>query len=134
MDISELRTKGMTNEVFLATQREFVAMFSALARTVGTEHAVAIMERVMEAGAHDIEVAVDEEDRFQFDITYCVWLELARAFGVPDACRSNCYFDEVAFPLYYRSIGLEFTLQGSDGRRVTDEFCLTDCVCTHVCT
>lgn len=59
-------------------------------------------------GCHQIDIAEDNEDAFQFDVTWCVWLELARAMGVPEACIPNCYSDDLVFPEYFAALGIRY--------------------------
>lgn len=153
LDLSDLRARGMTNEVFLAQQLEYLAMFAALSRVVGTERAVEIGKAIMErtahepmllclpeaeqvrqvgepiavfreyfragpqvnraAGCHELTAIEDRDDAAGFDVTWCVWLELARRMGVPAACIPNCYADDLVFPDYFRSLGLRYRRTGT---------------------
>jgi hypothetical protein len=56
---------------------------------------------------------VQEPDSAGFDVTWCVWLELARRMGVPDACKPNCYSDNIAFPDYFRALGITYERTGT---------------------
>ena len=62
-----------------------------------------------EAGTQDLRIAEDNRDAFQFDVTWCVWLELARTLGVPEACLPNCYSDDLVFPEYFAALGIRYT-------------------------
>ena len=64
------------------------------------------------AGSMALQV-VDEPTGTGFDVTWCVWLELARRMGVPDACKPNCYSDGLAFPDYFKDLGIEYTRSGT---------------------
>lgn len=139
----------MRNEAFLAQQVQYVALFSSVARLVGTPRAIAILQEVMDvtarellllclpepellrasgdplsafaaysrgvpavsaaAGCHEVVIAEDSPDAFEMQMTWCVWLELARALGVPDACLPNCYSDQLVFPDYMASLGIDYT-------------------------
>ena len=55
-------------------------------------------------GCHEMRISEDTSDAFQFDVTWCVWLELARAMRVPDACLPNCYSDDLVFPDYFGAL------------------------------
>lgn len=153
LDLSSIRAKGMTNKSFLAQQLEYLAMFAALARVVGTDEAVRISKKIMEvtareallmglpdvkevrrlgdplvvfreyfravpaaarkAGCHDIAIVEETDDVLQFDISWCVWLELARLMGVPEACLPICHTDGLIYPDYSRSLGIEYRLTGT---------------------
>ncbi len=149
LDLSDLRARGMTNDVFLDQQLEYVAAFCALAHIHGTERAVEVMKEVMDATAHEplllclpeprdvrkvdsdsmsvfreyfrtapesadqagcnvIEIAEDTADAIQFDVKWCIWFELAKRMGVPDACRPNCYADDLVFPEYFKQLGIKY--------------------------
>ena len=148
VDLSLIRAKGMNNEAFLAQQIEYLTVFSALAEVLGTNRAVEVMKRVMDAtarealllcmpdpaevrglgdpmevfreylragpeasckaGCLDMRIGEDRAGVFQFEITWCVWLELARVLGVPEGCLPNCYADDLVFPDYFRSMGIRY--------------------------
>lgn len=59
-------------------------------------------------GCHRMEIAEDGDDAFQFNVTWCVWLELARAMDVPEACIPNCYSDDLVFPEYFDALGIHY--------------------------
>jgi hypothetical protein len=156
VDIDDIRARGMTNERFLATQREYVGLFAALRATVGRERALAIGNRIMDrtaarafepcfpapqdlarfddpleafrawfapapeasrrAGSNEMVVVDAGPDGFGWDITRCVWLDLAERWGAPEACLPNCYADDVTFPGYFRAFGLEYSRTGTLAR------------------
>ena len=58
-------------------------------------------------GYHKIKISEDTPDTFQFDVTWCVWLELARAMGVPEVCLPNCS-DDLVFPEYFGALGIKY--------------------------
>ena len=60
------------------------------------------------AGCNAMRIAEDSEDAFQFDVTWCIWLELARRMGVPEACIPNCYADDLVFPEYFAALGIRY--------------------------
>jgi hypothetical protein len=153
LDLSDLHTKGMTNASFIQQQLEYLAMFSALSKTLDTKSALAIMFEVMEAtageamrqntptleeikscgdtmetfrkyfeplpeasckaGCHKLVVTENTARVFQLDITYCVWLELARKMSIPEACLPNCYADDFAYPEYYNQLGIKYSRKGT---------------------
>lgn len=152
LDLSEIRSRGMSNESFLDQQREFLAMYAALVEVAGRERAMEINRALMDAtarepmllvlpdpdevraagdpfvvmrdylrpmpeagrkaGCQDITLREGEEE-FGFDVTRCVWLELARQMGVPEATLGACYSDEIAFPEYFRSLGMSYSRTGT---------------------
>lgn len=73
---------------------------------------VAAPEASRKAGCLELTV-VDEPDATGFDVSWCVWLELARRMGVPDACKPNCYSDNIAFPDYFRDLGIDYVRTGT---------------------
>lgn len=64
------------------------------------------------AGCQEIRLH-DEADVVGFDVTWCVWLELARRMGVPDAALPECYSDDIAFAPYFRSLGITYRRTGT---------------------
>jgi hypothetical protein len=153
VDLSDIRARGMDNQVFLDQQIEYLCLFRALDRVVGTERAVDICKRIMDETAREpmlltlpeaehvravgdpltvfaeyfraarsvseqrgstgMDIVEDSEQAFQFDVHWCVWLDLARAFGVPEACVPNCYSDDLVFPDYFRDLGIEYRRTGT---------------------
>ncbi|HJU84658.1 MAG TPA: L-2-amino-thiazoline-4-carboxylic acid hydrolase [Holophagaceae bacterium] len=65
------------------------------------------------AGCNDLEIIEDRPGAFQFNVTWCVWLWLAERMGVPQACIPNCYSDDLAFPEYFASLGIEYRRTGT---------------------
>ncbi len=61
------------------------------------------------AGCHDLEVVDLEPGVFGMNVSWCVWLELARTLGVPDACLPNCYADDLVFPAYFDALGIRYS-------------------------
>ncbi len=59
-------------------------------------------------GCHQMDIAEDTPDAFQFNVTWCVWLELARAMEVPEACIPNCYSDDLVFPEYFSAMDITY--------------------------
>jgi hypothetical protein len=60
------------------------------------------------AGCHALEISEDSADAFQFDVRWCVWLELAERMGVPEGCLPNCYSDDLVFPEYFEQFGITY--------------------------
>lgn len=83
------------------------------AMEVFREYMRAMVEATPKAGCQAMTVAEDGPDAFQFDVTWCVWLELARKFGVPDACKCNCYADDLVFPDYFEELGIRYRRTGT---------------------
>jgi hypothetical protein len=63
------------------------------------KYSKASMSANARAGLHDAEIVEDSPTVLAFDIKYCVWHEVAKAFGNPYLCYpSTCYGDEVTIP------------------------------------
>lgn len=62
----------------------------------------------LKGGSHVMDVSEDSGTAFQFDVKWCVWLELARKAGVPEACIPNCHADDLVFPEYFDALGIEY--------------------------
>ena len=65
------------------------------------------------AGCHSIAITEDTEKAIQWDVSWCVWLELAKKMGVAEACIPNCYADDLAYPDYFKAIGIEYKRAGT---------------------
>ena len=65
------------------------------------------------AGCLDMVCSENSKNCFQLDIHWCVWLELARKMGVPEACIPNCYADDLAYPDYFKSYGIKYSQKGT---------------------
>lgn len=78
-------------------------------------------EAARKAGCQDLRL-VREGDALGFDIKWCVWLELARKMGVPEACLPNCYSDDLVFPEYFAALGIRHRRTGTlaEGRSCCD--------------
>ncbi|MEI7594163.1 MAG: L-2-amino-thiazoline-4-carboxylic acid hydrolase [Bacteroidota bacterium] len=63
----------------------------------------------MKAGCLDMKLVENNENCFQFDIHWCVWLELAIKMGIPEACIPNCYADDYAYPDYFMKYGIKYS-------------------------
>lgn len=59
-------------------------------------------------GCHAMAVVEESAEAFQFDVSWCVWLELARAAGAPEACIPNCHADQLVFPDYFSALGMRY--------------------------
>ncbi|UCH78925.1 MAG: L-2-amino-thiazoline-4-carboxylic acid hydrolase [Candidatus Coatesbacteria bacterium] len=68
------------------------------------------------AGVLDFEVVEDGDDAFQYDVTACVFYDLAKRLGYPEAARHLCFTDDVYFPEVGREIGLRFLRAGTLAR------------------
>jgi len=82
----------------LAAWRAYVAEAPALATAAGCQDLV-----IVEDGPHAV----------QFDVRWCVWLELARKMGVPEACLPNCYSDDLVFPEFFEALGIRYRRTGT---------------------
>jgi hypothetical protein len=76
----------------------------------------AMMEANRDAGVLEYDVAEDGDDAVQYDVTSCVFCELAELLGYPEAARHLCYADDVYFPDECREIGLRFVRAGTLAR------------------
>lgn len=56
---------------------------------------------------------MNTEEVLQFDIHWCVWLELARKMNVPEACLPNCCADDLAYPDYFNALGIKYSRIGT---------------------
>lgn len=57
------------------------------------------MEANERAGLHVVEMVEDSPSALAFNVKYCVWHEVAKAFGNPYLCYpSTCYGDEITIP------------------------------------
>ncbi len=65
------------------------------------------------AGCHDMVISESNENAIQFDIHWCVWHELAKRMGVPNACIPNCYADDLAYPEYFKAMGIHYSRKGT---------------------
>lgn len=73
-----------------------------------------ILPQVSEkAGCHLVKISENTENTLQLDFHYCVWLELATLFGIPEACIPNCYADDLAYPDYFNSLGIKYSRQST---------------------
>ncbi|MBN1573207.1 MAG: L-2-amino-thiazoline-4-carboxylic acid hydrolase [Deltaproteobacteria bacterium] len=64
-------------------------------------------------GCHRVEIVENTGDNFQMNITYCVWYDIYRRLGVPEACLVSCYSDEVLLPNYLKPLGARFVRTGT---------------------
>jgi nucleoside diphosphate kinase len=65
------------------------------------------------AGCLDMSLTENSANSFQYDIHWCVWLELARKMDVPEACIPNCYADDHAYPDYFKQYGIKYSRKGT---------------------
>jgi hypothetical protein len=64
------------------------------------------MNANVRAGLHGLDWVEDSPRALAFNIKYCVWHEVARAFGNPYFCYpSTCYGDEVTIPIVLGKAG-----------------------------
>lgn len=61
-----------------------------------------------DAQCHDMEFRDLGKDQFGLDITWCVWRELAKLHGVPDACKTSCHADDLVYPDYFEKLGIRY--------------------------
>lgn len=87
---------------------EKVRLIGDDALAVMSEYLECVPESAEKAGCNTIRISENSADAFQFDVSWCVWLELAERMGVPDACRPNCYADDLVFPGYFAALGIDY--------------------------
>jgi len=75
---------------------------------VMAEYMRAMPDAGARGGSHEMQVSEDSATAFQFDVKWCVWLELARTAGVPEACIANCHADDLVFPEYFHELGIRY--------------------------
>jgi hypothetical protein len=76
----------------------------------------AMMEANRRAGVLEYDVAKDGDDAVQYDVTACVFCELAGLLGYPEAARHLCLADDVYFADECRKIGARFVRTGTLAR------------------
>jgi len=87
------------------------------------EYTRASMIANVRAGLHQIEFVEDSPSALAFDVKYCVWHEVARAFGDPRLCYpTTCYGDELTIPPVLNHVGGRFRRAGTlaEGAPVCD--------------
>lgn len=87
------------------------------------QYYLALASAMDKSGQEKSEVAVDTEDCFQLNITYCLYYEVAKTLGYPELCYySTCYGDEVFFPKLCEQVGFKFERDGTlaTGKSVCD--------------
>jgi hypothetical protein len=78
------------------------------------EYGKVSMEANVRAGLHEIDIVEDSSTLLAFNVTSCVWHEVARAFGDPYLCYpSTCYGDEVTIPRVLGQVGYRFKRSGT---------------------
>jgi hypothetical protein len=73
-------------------------------------------------GTLELRMKEETDDVFAFDVTYCVWAEIAKAFGDPSLCYPWCHSDDTFFPKAGAQLGFRYTRIGtlSSGAPVCD--------------
>jgi hypothetical protein len=72
------------------------------------------MEQNQRAGLHVVEMVEDSPCVLAFNVKYCVWHEVAKAFGNPYLCYpSTCYGDEVTIPRVLGMAGPQYQFKRS---------------------
>lgn len=96
LDISDIRAQGMSNEAFLAQQREYIATFSVLSKMVGIDRAVAIFDEVMEVTAREplLLCLPETEEMKRFDDPLAAFREYFRATAEASV-RAGCLSSEL---------------------------------------
>jgi hypothetical protein len=65
------------------------------------------------AGCHCMTLSENNLNCIQYDISWCVWLELAKKMNIPEACIPNCYADDYAYPDYFKQYGIKYSQKGT---------------------
>ena len=97
------------------------AMFVPIERFLECEDGFAGFEEYFKAfndasareGVHEIRMKEDTGNVLAFDVAYCAWYEIAKAFGDPALCYPSCYNDEVSYPNAGVQLGYRFTRTGT---------------------
>lgn len=69
----------------------------------------AMYAAMVREGTHHAEFKEDTDKVFAFDVTYCIWHEIAKEFSEPALGYPSCYGDEVGFPKMGERLGFRFT-------------------------
>ena len=64
-------------------------------------------------GVLEIRMLEDTEAALAFDVTYCAWYEIAKAFGDAALCFPSCYSDDVFYPKAGAQLGFRFARTGT---------------------
>lgn len=124
LDQSDLRARGMTNGDFLHQQLEYLAMFVALDRVLGTDETIELMKRAMDASAREpLVMALPEADGLRdTGDAFAAW----RAFlqVAPDAAAAaGCHrlllvedSDDLVFPEFFEALGIRYRRTGTLAR------------------
>ena len=110
-------------EHIFATPEEFLHLGKGDFLPPFKQYYIALTHAMERAGIEKGEVAVDTEDCFQLNITYCIYYEVSKVLGYPELCYySTCYGDEVFFPQLCEKVGFRFEREGTlaTGKPVCD--------------
>jgi hypothetical protein len=116
------RTKKALGQLMEDTAFERVAaMFVPIERFMECEDPFAAFASYLRAfneatareGVQEVRMREDTDSVFAFDITYCAWHEVAKAFGDPELCHPSCYNDEVFYPKAGVKLGYRFRRTGT---------------------
>jgi hypothetical protein len=77
------------------------------------EYIRAFNDATAREGVQEIRMKEDTDAVFAFDITYCAWHQMAKAFGDPELCYPSCYNDEAFYPKAGAQLGYRFTRTGT---------------------
>jgi hypothetical protein len=76
----------------------------------------ATMEANRRAGVLEYDVIEEGPEAVQYDVKSCVFYDLAKLLGYPEAARHICLADDLYFPEECRKIGLRFVRNGTLAR------------------
>ena len=81
--------------------------------TAFKEWLLALTRAEAHEGTQRFEVAEDSTDAFQLNCTQCMWYEIPRTLGLPDACLSTCSAEDLFFPALGEKIGMRYRRTGT---------------------
>ncbi len=101
-------TSAMTE---LPKPKEFAACGDGF--TAFKEYILEMFRVSKKAGIHDYVIHENTEDCLEFDITYCAIYEYMKKIAPKEACKANCYGDDILFPQLCSQIGTTFKRKGN---------------------
>lgn len=116
------RAMGIMQEIMDATAyqtaitelpepKDFAACGDAF--TAFKEYILEMFRVSKEAGIHDYRVLEDNDNCLEFDITYCAIYEYMKTIAPIEACKANCYGDDILFPRFCPKVGACFKRKGN---------------------
>jgi len=81
--------------------------------TAFKEYILEMFQVSRQAGIHEYVIHENTEDCLEFDITYCAIYEYMKKIAPKEACRANCYGDDILFPKLCPQLGACFKRKGN---------------------